>query len=258
MRGVYKQVGTIVLGVAQPISADSKHLSETIGDLTAALGDPTRRAVYIAIRESPDPMTTADIARLFDIHPNVARHHLDKLAGDGYLDVAHRRPSGRSGPGAGRPAKYYTVSGKHIDVHFPTHRHDVLSDMLVRIIGRIAPDNIGEIAEEVGAEVGRELAEEIGSPEDSGYEAAVRAVVRAMTGIGFGVSSDVAGQRLLMSHCPFGETAASHPEVVCSLDRGMVSALMGSLAHACEPILHPAADSAENCITEVPVSITRS
>ena len=91
--------------------------------------------------------------------------------------------------------------------------------MLVRIIDRVAPKNIGEIAEEVGAEVGRELAAEIGSPEDSGYEAAIRAVVRAMTGIGFGVSSDVAGQRLLMSHCPFGETAAAHPEVVCSLDR---------------------------------------
>lgn len=203
-------------------------------------------------------MTTADVARLFDIHPNVARHHLDKLAVDGYLDVTHRRPNGRSGPGAGRPAKFYTVSGKQIDVHFPTHRHDVLSDMLVRIINRIAPDNIREIAEAVGAEVGRELASEIGTPEDSGYEGAVRAVVRAMTGIGFGVSSDIAGQRLLMSHCPFGETAAAHPEVVCSLDRGMVSGLMGSLEHACDPVLHPAANSPEDCITEVPVSISRS
>ncbi|HEY5651427.1 MAG TPA: helix-turn-helix domain-containing protein [Acidimicrobiia bacterium] len=244
--------------MAQPISADSQHLSQTISDLTSALGDPTRRAVYIAIRESPEPMNAADIAALFDIHPNVARHHLDKLAGDGYLDVAHRRPNGRSGPGAGRPAKYYTVSAKQIDVHFPTHRHDVLSDMLVRIIDRIAPDNIKEVAEEVGAEVGRELAGEIGSPDDTGYEGAVRAVVRAMTGIGFGVSSDVAGQRLLMSHCPFGETAAAHPDVVCSLDRGMVAGLMGSLEHACDPVIHPAADSPDDCITEVPISIRRS
>ena len=244
--------------MAQPISPASQHLSETISDLTSALGDPTRRAVYIAIRESPEPLNAGDIASLFDIHPNVARHHLDKLAGDGYLDVSHRRPNGRSGPGAGRPAKYYTVSAKQIDVHFPTHRHDVLSDMLVRIIERIAPANIKENAEEVGVEVGRELADEIGSPSDSGYEGAVRAVVRAMTGIGFGVSSDVAGQRLLMSHCPFGETAASHPDVVCSLDRGMVTGLMGSLAHACEPVLHPAADPREDCVTEVPVEITRS
>lgn len=244
--------------MAQPISSASRQLSDSISDLTSALGDPTRRAVYIAIRESTGSMSTAGIAELFDIHPNVARHHLDKLAGDGYLDVTHRRPNGRTGPGAGRPAKYYAVSSKQIDVHFPTHRHDVLSDMLVRIIDRIAPDDIREVAEAVGAEVGRELAGEIGSPDDTGYEGAVKAVVRAMTGIGFGVSSDVAGQRLLMSHCPFGETAAAHPEVVCSLDRGMVRGLMGSLEHACEPILHPAASSDRDCVTEVPVTISRS
>lgn len=244
--------------MAHSISPDSEHLNQSIGDLTSALGDPTRRAVYISIRESSEPLTSGDIASAFHIHPNVARHHLDKLAADGYLDIVHRRPSGRSGPGAGRPAKYYSVSSKQIDVHFPAHRHDILSEMLVRIIERIAPENVREVAEQVGVEVGRELATEIGSPDDSGYEGAVRSVVRAMTGIGFGVSSDVAGQRLLMSHCPFGETAASHPDVVCSLDRGMVIGLMGSLEHACEPVLHPAQHRSEDCVTEVPVTISRS
>ncbi len=244
--------------MAHPISAASEQLDQSIGDLTSALGDPTRRAVYIALREARTAMTSSDVAELFGIHANVARHHLDKLASDGYLDVTQRRPNGRSGPGAGRPAKYYSVSAKTIDVHFPAHRHDVLSDMLMRIIERIAPHDITAIAEEVGREVGNEIAEEIGSPEDTGYDGAIRAVVRAMTGIGFGVSSDVAGQRLLTSHCPFGETAANHPEVVCSLDRGMVSGLMGSLDSLCQPVLHPAYDSSEDCITEVPVVITRA
>ena len=242
--------------MAHPISSASEQLDQSIGDLTSALGDPTRRAVYIALREAREAMTSSNVAELFDIHPNVARHHLDKLSADGYLEVTQRRPNGRTGPGAGRPAKYYSVSSKIIDVHFPAHRHDVLSDMLVRIIDRIAPDDLTRIAEEVGREVGTELAAEIGSPDDTGYEGAIRAVVRAMTGIGFGVSSDVAGQRLLTSHCPFGETAANHPEVVCSLDRGMVSGLMGRLDPLCQPVLHPASNSADDCITEVPVTIT--
>ncbi len=79
---------------------DLNSLDERIADLTAALGDPTRRAIYVAVRESAEPVTTARIAELFDIHPNVARHHLDKLAADGWLLVSHRRSSGRSGPGA--------------------------------------------------------------------------------------------------------------------------------------------------------------
>ncbi|HSO50822.1 MAG TPA: helix-turn-helix domain-containing protein, partial [Acidimicrobiia bacterium] len=59
---------------------DTKTLDSRISDLTASLGDPTRRAIYIAVRESAEPLTTSNVAALFDIHPNVARHHLDRLA----------------------------------------------------------------------------------------------------------------------------------------------------------------------------------
>ncbi|HKZ25655.1 MAG TPA: helix-turn-helix domain-containing protein, partial [Acidimicrobiia bacterium] len=83
---------------------DSAALDRSIGDLTASLGDPTRRAIYIAVRQSAEPVTSSSVAEIFQLHPNVARHHLDRLAADGYLRVTHRRPSGRSGPGAGRPA----------------------------------------------------------------------------------------------------------------------------------------------------------
>ena len=97
---------------------DLASLDEQIADLTSALGDPTRRGIYVAIRESAEPMTAGEIAELFGIHPNVARHHLDKLAADGWLVVSHRRPAGKSGPGAGRPAKTYEASKKEISIHF--------------------------------------------------------------------------------------------------------------------------------------------
>ena len=56
---------------------DTETLERRISDLTSALGDPTRRAIYVAVRESPEPVTTSQVAKLFGIHPNVARHHLD-------------------------------------------------------------------------------------------------------------------------------------------------------------------------------------
>ena len=81
-----------------PSPLDTSRLDRSIADLAAALGDPTRRGIYMAVRQSADAVTSARIAELFSIHPNVARHHLDKLTEEGYLRVTHLRRSGRSGP----------------------------------------------------------------------------------------------------------------------------------------------------------------
>lgn len=232
---------------------DTKTLDRRISDLTQALGDPTRRAIYIAVRESPEPLTTSKVAELFGIHPNVARHHLDLLATDGYLQVSHRRPA--AGPGAGRPAKCYEVTTKEVSVHFAPRRFEMLTEMLFQVLAELAPENVSEVAENVGRSYGKQLATEIGVPDDPGYEAAVQAVATAMTGLGFSMDPDVSGQRLLTSHCPFGETATSHPEVICSLDRGIVAGLFGGLSYDCNPVVIPHNELSDDCVTQVPVTI---
>lgn len=234
---------------------DSAQLERSIGDLTAALGDPTRRAIYITVRQSADPVTANHVSELFSLHPNVARHHLDRLAADGYLEVTHKRPNGRSGPGAGRPAKCYQATAKQVELHIPGRRYDLLVELLVRVLDRISPNSVGAVAEQVGREYGEELATAIGGPGDGGYAEAVEAVARAMTGLGFAIDPDIAGERLLTTHCPFGEVATGHPEVVCSLDRGIVAGLMGAHRQACSPVVRPHKDLADDCVTEVPVMI---
>ncbi len=236
---------------------DTKTLDRSISDLTSALGDPTRRAIYIAVRESAEPVTTSQIAELFGIHPNVARHHLDRLAGDAYLAVTHRRSTGKKGPGAGRPAKCYEATAKEVSVHLKPRRIEMLVDLLIEVLGKVEPDNLPAVAEEVGRGYGERLAAEIGGPDDPGYPEAVRAVAAALTGLGFVVDPDVEGQRLLTSWCPFGEAATSHPEVVCSLDRGIVAGMMGRLSQACQPVVIPHVNLEDNCVTEVPVTIGR-
>lgn len=233
---------------------DTETLDSRISDLTSALGDPTRRAIYIAVRESVDPMTTSKVAQLFDIHPNVARHHLDRLAKDGYLQVSHQRRSG--GPGAGRPAKTYESTDKEVSVHFAPRRFEMLTEMLFKVIAELDPPNVSEIAERVGRRYGEELASEIGAADDPGYDEAVQAVASAMTGLGFSVDPDIDGQRLLTSHCPFGETATSHPDVICSLDRGIVAGLFGALSVPCNPVVIPHQGLDDDCVTQVPVTIS--
>lgn len=232
---------------------DKETLNSRISDLTSALGDPTRRAIYIAVRESAEPMTTSKVAALFEIHPNVARHHLDRLADDGYLKVSHQRRSG--GPGAGRPAKTYEQTNKEVSVHFAPRRFEMLTEMLFKVLEHVSPPNVAEIAERVGRNYGEELAAEIGAPHDPGYDEAVQAVASAMTGLGFSVDPDIDGQRLLTSHCPFGETATNHPDVICSLDRGIVAGLFGALSVPCNPVVIPHKALDDECVTQVPVSI---
>src|SRR3546814_10155858 len=66
--------------------------SSAVTAITSAFGDPTRREIYLFVhaRSEADPegqpgrgVTAADVAEQFLLHPNVARHHLDKLASGG-------------------------------------------------------------------------------------------------------------------------------------------------------------------------------
>ncbi len=231
---------------------DTKQFDRNVGDLTSSLGDPTRRGIYVSVRESPQGMTASQVAELFSIHPNVARHHLDRLATDGYLRVTRRRPLGKSGPGAGRPAKCFEATDKEIAIQFPTRRHELLSELLVRVVERVAPEDGPQVAEEIGREYGREIAAEIGLPEEDGFDAAVKAVARAMTGVGFDMDVDPDGSHLLTRSCPFGATAAAHPDVVCKLDQGIVRGLMETVhPDRRTVVVTPHRRPDDHCVTEV-------
>ncbi len=222
-----------------------------LGDLASSLGDATRRGIYIAVRESADAVTASQIAEIFHIHANVARHHLDRLVEDGYLQVLERRRSGKGGPGAGRPAKCYETTTKEVALQYPPRRYDLLSELLVRVLERISPADAADVAIEVGREYGRQLAAEIGLPEETGFETAVHAVAKAMMGVGFGTTYDAESGHLVTSFCPFGETAANHPEVVCKLDQGLVSGLMEAAHQPGTPIVIPHHKPEDDCVTEV-------
>ena len=102
--------------------------SSVVTAITSAFGDPTRREIYLFARQSPEGVTATEVAKRFDLHPNVARHHLDKLTAGAYLDVC----VARGGTGAGRPSKRYTATELGDQLDLPV-RHD---DVLVTLLGR--------------------------------------------------------------------------------------------------------------------------
>src|SRR3954466_4317436 len=84
--------------------------SSAVTAITSAFGDPTRRDIYLYVRDVDHGVTASEVAERFELHPNVARHHLDKLAGGGYIEVRVERTDG----GVGRPSKRYRVTDEHM------------------------------------------------------------------------------------------------------------------------------------------------
>src|SRR4051794_41863309 len=73
----------------------------------SALDDPVRRDLLDLVTRSEAPVSRDEAAQALGLSRRATAFHLDRLAEKGGLAVGFRRLTGRSGPGAGRPAKPY-------------------------------------------------------------------------------------------------------------------------------------------------------
>ena len=194
--------------------------------ITSAFGDPTRREIYLFAHRSPAGVTASAVAEHFELHANVARHHLDKLAAGGYLEITMARPAG----GAGRPSKRYKPPDEQVTLNVPVRQDDVLVQLLGRALGELGPERAAALAEEVGIDYGRTMAGAMGDQSTRSFRAALHAVADALSAHGFAAHAEREGTslRLVTEHCPFGEAAVEHP-VICAVDRGMVKGMLGTL-----------------------------
>ncbi len=205
---------------------DDDSFSGAVAAVSAAFGDATRRHIYLFAREH-DGVTATEVALEFSLHPNVARHHLDKLAAGGYLEVS----LDHAAPGAGRPAKQYRPSARETNVPMPPRPNDLVINLLVRALDTLGPEEADRLAEGVGEEYGRALADQM-APGDSkrSLRAAMSAVADALTAHGFAARAEDhdATTWVVRENCPFGELVLEHP-VLCAVDRGMVRGLLARL-----------------------------
>jgi predicted ArsR family transcriptional regulator len=220
--------------------------------ITSAFGDPTRRAIYLFAHEGPEGVTASAVAERFDLHPNVARHHLDKLAAGGYLEVATARTPGR---GAGRPSKHYRALAPTISLDIAVRHDDIMISLLGKALSRLGPEVAAEVAEEVGVEYGRHMAAAMGQTGEGqrSFRTALHAVADALSAHGFAAHAEQDGNqlRIVSDHCPFGDAAIEHP-VICAVDRGMVAGMLESLyGNTTAEIESSVALGGEQCVTAV-------
>jgi predicted ArsR family transcriptional regulator len=196
-------------------------------DLTAValLAEPVRRRLYLYLRGRREPVGREEAARNTGVKPRLAAFHLDRMADAGLLEVQYRRLSGRVGPGAGRPAKLYSVSPRSFSVVIPQTRYALAASMMATALS--ADDRGGDGAEslrDVAAAVGESLGGEIRRQARTKY-ARQEAVQRKLKQLGYEPQVQDSGE-WTMRNCIFSELSKSHRELVCPMNAAFVTGLL--------------------------------
>ena len=172
------------------------------------------------------------VARAHAIHPNVARHHLDRLVAAGHVVTATAKH------GVGRPAKTYAA----VEGALPaggTSRRDEAAGRAARALRRAARPRARRGDGTRGrrgvrhAARGRARDERRRAVDPYGDDRSRRRLhVARLRRTDRG---DAGTLSVVASACPFGEAAAHHP-VLCAVDRGLVVGMLGGLGALGAPV----------------------
>ena len=210
---------------------DAGAFTAVVAELSSSFGDPTRRAIYLFVRQH-DGATVSEVASAHAIHPNVARHHLDRLVAAGHVVTSTARH------GVGRPAKTYAAVDGALPATGASRRDELLVALLERSVELLGPERAEAMALEVGEAYGRRLAAERATTDArQSVRTAMSAVATAFTAHGFAARTEIHDGTLSVVNaaCPFGEAAAHHP-VLCAVDRGLVLGMLEGLGALGAPV----------------------
>jgi predicted ArsR family transcriptional regulator len=205
-------------------------MDEAFGQRVARVGslaDPVRRALYRFVAEQPGAVSRDQAASGVDVPRHTAKFHLERLVDEGLLVTEFRRLTGRTGPGAGRPAKLYRRSRRELTVSVPSRRYDlagqVLADAVERTLaGTPMPDALAAAADDAADAV------TAGAVEG-------QALLETLAPLGYEPRAEDDGT-LCLANCPFDRLAADHRDLVCGVNRSFLTALARRSAATVEPV----------------------
>lgn len=232
---VAREVGVLV--GAPPRTGSAAQPGPAADILARVLRSDTRAGIYRSLREGGEERTVRDVAAHFDLHPNVARTHLELLAQAGLVTVGRRKH-----PGGGRPAKVYRAEADAPDPVLPPASRGVDAALVVRLlaglVGVVAPARPVLLARafDAAAAEGRRLV--AGALRYHQPAADLRAAAEAVMGVLTDFAPDArvvrgepgGGEVLVAGVRPLFATLVSvRPDLADALERGL---LIGALTAA--------------------------
>jgi predicted ArsR family transcriptional regulator len=192
----------------------------------AALGDPVRRALYRYVLSQDGPVGREQAAAGAGVAHHIAKFHLDRLVADGLLEVEYARPPGRTGPGAGRPAKLYRRSSRDIEVSLPERHYDLAGRVMAAAITASADGSVplAEALRTAAGAAGHTLAAEASPARPADPVTAASDVLAAN-----GYEPRPGADGLTLANCPFHRLAETYTELVCGLNLHLIGGVLDGL-----------------------------
>jgi len=189
-------------------------------DKLAVLAEPIRRRLYEYVVANGLPVDRDEAALALQIGRPLAAFHLDRLVDGGLLEVEFHRRSGRTGPGAGRPAKFYRRAiDRHFEVSLPPRRYGLAAEIMADGLDRSAePEAVANVLE-AAREVGERLAETIAPPRRAG-------LIEVLSGNGYEPFEDTDGV-VRLRNCPFHALVQRHRQLTCSMNLALLASVAG-------------------------------
>jgi predicted ArsR family transcriptional regulator len=197
-----------------------------------SLDDPVRAGLYDYVAGQDEPVSRQEAADGVGVDRSTAAYHLDKLVEQGLLTTSFARPSGRGGPGAGRPAKHYEASQVEVGVTVPPRDYRVAAELLARAIAGEPSARVRRALETAARDLGGELAATAAGGQVG--------LAPALEALGYRPSAD--GDVIRLRNCPFHRLAQEHTELICGMNVALMSGLAAALGDDSTPVLDPAPD----------------
>ncbi|MDG4832018.1 transcriptional regulator [Solwaraspora sp. WMMD1047] len=193
-------------------------ISELDLGAVAALTDPVRRAAYQVVAASDVPVGRDEVAASLGVGRTLAAFHLDKLVDVGVLEVSFARRSGRSGPGAGRPAKLYRPAVTEHAVSVPPRAYRTGAEILAEALDRSGADaTLYEVARRHGHRAGTDRAGSEPPPSDED-------VLDLLSANEYRPERE--DQVIRLRNCPFHVLAERFPPLICGMNLALVDGLL--------------------------------
>jgi predicted ArsR family transcriptional regulator len=191
----------------------------------ASLREPTRLALYEYVERQPAPVSRDQAAKALGLTRPLAAFHLDRLVEAGLLAADYRRLSGRSGPGAGRPAKLYHRSRRQLEISLPRRDHALLAGLLAASMTEAGPaPDAAQPARDFGRSLGSRARRRLRSRSVAEPRLAdcVEAVLET---VGFEPYRANGGE-LRARNCPFAPLSKRFTPVVCGVGQALVAGVI--------------------------------